>query len=92
LEEVKEPKDSRVVELISSPREMEDFIMSPGWTDIKNQITVWLEDVRDTLEDPDNILLDRTLHRLGGNAESLRRVLALPSVTLASLIDGIKEI
>jgi len=89
LEEVKEP---RVVELVSSPKEIEEFMMSPGWTDMKNQIQAWLEDVRDTLEDQDNILLDKTIHRLGGNAESLRRVLALPSVTLANLNDGIREV
>lgn len=89
MEEVKEP---RVVELISTPREMEDFIMSPGWADIKSQLLAWLEDIRDSLEDQDNILLDKTLHRLGGNAELLRRVIALPSVTLANLTEGIKEV
>jgi len=84
--------DKEPVQLISSPTEFEQGIGSPFWQDMKNQLEAWLSDVRDTLEDPENIYLDRTLHRLGGNAEALRRVLMLPSETLKNLREKRREI
>lgn len=79
------------VELQSSPTEFERGVDSPFWRDMKRQIEAWLEDVRDALEDHDNILMDKTIHRLGGNAQALRYVLSLPEITLANLKDNIKE-
>jgi len=84
--------DKEPVQLFSSPTEFEQGISSPFWQDMSRQIEAWLIDVRDTLEDPDNIYLDRTLHRLGGNAEALRRVLMLPEETLKNLREKRKEI
>jgi len=84
--------DKEPVQLFSSPTEFEPGIGSPFWQDMRRQIEAWLIDVRDTLEDPDNIYLDRTLHRLGGNAEALRRVLMLPEETLKNLREKRKEI
>jgi len=84
--------DKEPVQLISSPTEFEQGMGSPFWQDMKNQLEAWLSDVRDTLEDPENIYLDRTLHRLGGNAEALRRVLMLPSETLKNLREKRREI
>ena len=80
------------VELVSSPNEFKEWLESTPCQDYKNQLEAWLQDVRDTLEDPDNILLDKTLHRLGGNAEALRYVMVLLDMTLVNLEGGIKEI
>lgn len=84
--------DKPPVQLISSPTEFEQGMGSPFWQDMRNQIEAWLSDVRDTLEDPENIYLERTLRRLGGNAEALRRILILPSETLVNLREKRTEI
>lgn len=80
------------VQLDCSVREFQDGMSSPFWRNMERQLQVWLEDIRDNLEDPDNIYLERTLRRLGGNAEALRYVLKLPSITLANLEDGITDV
>lgn len=54
-----------------------------GW--MREELNAWLDSIRDELEDPGNAYDDKTLHRLGGNAETLRRVLALPEVLIALL-------
>ena len=84
--------DKEPVQLVSSPTEFEQGLSSPFWQDMKNQIEAWLSDVRDALEDPENISFDKTLHRLGGNAQALRRVLILPSETLVNLREKRREI
>ena len=84
--------DREPIQLISSPTEFEQGIGSPFWQDMKNQIEAWLSDVRDALEDSDNVYFDKTLHRLGGNAEALRRVLILPNETLKNLNEKRREI
>jgi hypothetical protein len=84
--------DRPPVRLESSPTEFEQGIESQFWQDMKRQIEAWLSDVRDTLEDSDNFLFDKTLHRLGGNAEALRRVLILPGETLKNLRENRKEV
>ena len=80
------------VELVSSPSEFKEWLEAPASQDYKNQLTAWLKDVQLALEDPDNILLDKTLHRLGGNAEAIRYALVLLDVTLANLEDDIRDI
>lgn len=83
--------DRPPVRITCSVREFEIGMGSPFWQAMKTQIEAWVEDVRDNLEDPDNIYLERTLRRLAGNAEALRNVLRLPEITLRNLEDGINE-
>lgn len=64
---------------LSTPKQMEEFFEhSHIWKDIKHELGLWLEDMRNELEDPSMVQTDKILHRLGGNAETLRRVLDLP--------------
>jgi len=83
--------DRPPVKIQCSVREFELGIGSPFWQAMKVQIEAWMEDIRDNLEDPENIYLERSLRRLGGNAEALRNVLQLPELTLRNLQDGINE-
>jgi len=80
------------VELVSSSNEFKEWLEAPACQDYKNQLVAWLKDVQIALEDPDNILLEKTLRRLGGNAEALRYALALLDITLANLEDDVREI
>jgi hypothetical protein len=85
--------DRPLVELYASPNEHRELVASTAWQDIKRQIEAWLTDVRDALEDPENILLEKTFNRLAGNAEALRRVLMLPEVTIKGIEDyDIREV
>ena len=55
------------------------------WMDIKNELEVWLQDIRDQLENINGDLSVRVLDRLGGNAESIRNLLALPQIMIDTL-------
>ena len=62
------------------------------WADIKQELEIWLKDIRDQLENSNGSLSIRTLDRLGGNAESVRNLIALPEVMLETLeIDSNKK-
>lgn len=94
------PKNREEVDVFEKPpvriecsvREFEIGMASPFWQAMKVQLEAWIEDIRDNLEDPDNIYLERTLRRLGGNAQALRYVMRLPEITLKNLEDGINEL
>jgi len=72
--------------LISTKGQMKDFIdYSPVWKDISSELNVWLEEIRNQLENNDGNMSSRILDRLGGNAESVRNLLNLPLVLLETL-------
>lgn len=73
-------------EIISTKTQLEDFISSsPIWADIQSELQAWLEDIRDQLENTNGQTGIRIMDRLGGNAESVRNLLALPQVLLETL-------
>ena len=80
------------VQLQCSVNEFKEGMESRFWQDVKNQLEAWKEDIRDATEDPDGVLSDKTLHRLGGNIETLHRVLQLPEQTLKNLEDKVTEV
>ena len=66
--------------------ELKEFIRnSIIWADIKQELEIWLKDIRDQLENSNGSQSVRILDRLGGNAESVRNLLALPEVMLETL-------
>ena len=56
----------------SSIREF--FESSLIWTDIEEELAIWLDDIHMQMENNSGELSARTLDRLGGNAEALRNV------------------
>lgn len=68
-----------------SQRDLTDGMRSSFWLDLQDELNAWLVSIHDALEDPDDFLTDKTLHRLGGNAQVIRRILALPDVLLTYL-------
>jgi len=62
----------------SSEKEFEDFEKSTLWKDMVTELTIWLGRIRSELEDPNDDTSDKKLHRLGGNAETIRTVFMLP--------------
>lgn len=75
----------------SNRLDLRDFINnSLVWVDIKSELEIWLKDIRDQLENTSGNLSPRVLDRLGGNAESVRNLLALPQVMLETLDNDAK--
>lgn len=80
------------VELLSSSEEFRRWMEMLPCKDFKNQLQAWLKDIQIALEDADGTLMDKDLHRLGGNAQSIRYILGLFDVTLANLEDDIRDV
>ncbi len=54
------------------------------WLDICEELDDWLDDVRNRLEDHSVLLSDKELHRLGGNAEAIRKMKMIAGVMLGN--------
>lgn len=74
----------------SSEKDFEDFEKSVLWEDMITELTIWLGEIRNNSEDPDGSLSDKQLHRLGGNAETIRNVFRLPE-TIRVNIKAMRE-
>jgi hypothetical protein len=59
-----------------------DFKESIIWQDICEEIDVWIDEIRNQLENPDLEMTHRALDQLGGNVESLRRVKGILDVLI----------
>ena len=58
----------------STPGQIEDFSQSMIWRDICEELDIWLERIRDELENMDLSADHRTLDQLSGNAKAIRNV------------------
>lgn len=75
--------ESDEVIIRSSLGQFREFLESTVWTDIQRELSIWLEGVRDGLE---NIETDeKDLYRNQGRAEAVRYVLTLPETIKDSL-------
>jgi hypothetical protein len=66
----------------STPDQLSDFKHSVFWQDICEELDIWLNEIRDQLENPDLDFSHRTLDQLGGSAKALRNVKNLPDVLI----------
>ena len=64
--------------------QINDFEKSAIWRDILAELDIWLEEIRDQLENADLDFDHRTLDQLGGNAKAIRMMKMMPEV-LSSL-------
>ena len=89
--------DEKVEGIQAAEVHIVDFIESVLWQDMQNELNIWLEHIRDSLEDvnyfeqpdkykPINVEM-RT--RLQGAAATIRRVLKLPYVLLENKRDDL---
>ena len=74
----------------SSVGQLKDFVDGVIWRDIQDELKLWLEDIRDQLEDPGHELFPEDIKRLQGNAEAVRRVLELPRNLILNLEDDLE--
>lgn len=56
----------------------DDFMKSTIWEDIVQEMEVWLEGLHEELEDSGGMTPDKTLHRIGGNAQAIRMFMQMP--------------
>ncbi len=64
----------------SSAEEFNSFMKSAIWSDILQEMNNWLDDIHKGLENPSGEIDDKGLHRLGGNAETVRNFMKMPEV------------
>jgi len=75
----------------SSVRKIEDFIESVIWKDFELELHLWLNDVRNSLEDPKGELDLYEVKKLQGCAEAIRNVLDLPETIIKNIIIELEE-
>ena len=69
----------------------EFFENSIIWEDVKDEIKLWIEDIRDILEDRDKTQFIEDFRRLQGSSEALRNVLNLAEQMIMNKEIEIKE-
>ena len=74
----------------SSAQAFDEFMDSTIWDDMLQELNTWLKDVGKILEDASGDASDKALHRLGGNAETIRNVMKMPEVIRDSIIEDRK--
>ena len=79
------------MEYKSSVSMVEEFVEGCIWKDIECELHIWLNDVRDHLEDPEGILKLEELKKLQGNAEALRNVLDIPETIIRNIQISLEE-
>ena len=75
----------------SSAKAFEEFMDSTVWDDMLQELNAWVDDVHKILEDPSGDVGDKSLHRLGGNAETIRNVMKMPEEIRDNIIEDRKE-
>jgi hypothetical protein len=74
----------------SSLGQLSDFFKGNIWKDIEEELDIWLDEVRDQLENTDLNFSHRTLDQLGGCAKALRNVKMIGEVLIALAEDNIE--
>lgn len=69
----------------STAGQFTEFLESTIWADVKGELDIWLEGVRDGLEDTNLGVED--LYRNQGRAEAVRYVLSLPETIRDMLVE-----
>ena len=71
--------------LKSSVGQFDEFLEGTVWADMKRELHIWLEGVRDGLEDKESD--EKDLFRNQGRAEAIRYVMSLPETIKDQLIE-----
>ncbi len=80
------------MEIQCSASEFREGMKSKFWSDVRNQLEAWKEDLRDAMEDSDGALSDKETHVLQGSIKAVRYVLMLPEQMLKDIEEGATEI
>ena len=75
----------------SSAQAFNEFMDSTIWEDMLQEMNAWLGDIHKGLEDVDGKASDKDLHRLGGNAETIRNVMQMPETIRDNIKDDLVE-
>ena len=75
----------------SSPKMFEDFLESSIWKDMLYEMDLWLDDIRDSLENTVGEEAKDELLRLQGSARAIRLMKALPSNVLDNIVEDIER-
>jgi len=70
----------------NSAEAFKEFEEGSIWQDMLDELALWLEDIHETMEDPDDELSDRVHAKLRGNAETIRKIKMLPEAIRENII------
>jgi len=76
-----------MTDYISSAEDFKSFMDSSIWRDMKGEIELWIEQIRNSLETPESSEDDESDDSLRGSAKALRRVLAMPEVIRGTILE-----
>ncbi len=65
--------------------QLEEFKHNRVWKEIVKVLESWLTEIHMELEDPEMVLSDKILHRLGGNAQSIRRFIDILDLMIINI-------
>lgn len=71
----------------STPNQLRDFIAGNVWKDMKEELDIWVDDVRGALEDPDGTVEPAVLGNLRGIIKACQNFHLMPEVLLENLLD-----
>jgi hypothetical protein len=78
-------KEEYEVKVVSSAGQFTDFLESTVWADMKRELHVWLEGVRDGLEDPEADEKGRLINV--GRADALKYFMSMPETIRDTLLE-----
>lgn len=76
---------------VSSAQSFKDFMESKIWEDVSNELDLWLNDIHESLEDPEDLLDDKQHAKLRGSAQAVRRFRLLPFVVLENIEEDARQ-
>ena len=75
----------------STAESFNEFMKGSVWKDMSDEIDTWLDDIHVALEDPDGLLSEKELNRLGGNAEFARKFMLMPETIRDNILADAEE-
>lgn len=76
---------------VSSAQNFDDFVVGNIWEDIHNELNKWLDDIHESLEDPDDALDNKQHAKLRGNAEAVRKFMLLPFMVRDNISEDVRR-
>jgi len=76
---------------VSSAQSFNDFVDGSIWKDIHDELNKWLDDIHESLEDPEDVLDDKQHAKLRGNAEAVRKFMLLPYMVRENILEDARR-
>ena len=75
----------------STPGQMQDFLDGVVWRDIKEEIEAWIEEMQESLSDPDGPKDIETICIMRGITKACKNFLKMPEVLVDNMLDDARH-